>query len=352
MESKKVRFVINDHMTSYLRFFAKKGFSYSAKALEMTSGYSEIVFPISPWFNKDWSVNEIFFEEMRKRDLLKNHGTFHSIMEFHPTHPERHVDYDDPDDLERNITILKAQIGLCARLAAMYYKDGPAILVCHPAGSRDQNPQVFIDRIVGVFEKVLEYADEKNVQISFEPDIGRGKIFYHGSARNFHNVANIVEKLTLLAPRKNVKTPVSITYDLSHTLLENERDFSVAQNIIREFGSFITYAHINHPILHYFKKLGVPVLSEKLHKQRALKQIWHIFLYTQDGHNPIYRVTDQEKLNDTLRLLKDKTRIPEFGRINLEVGTRWDRGINFFRSGASGMGTYKSLALLDQIFNS
>lgn len=342
-------------MTSYLRFFGTKGFSYSRKALEITEGFSEIVFPISPWFNSDWSVNESFVELMKQKNLLKNHGTFHSIMEFHPTHPERHVDYDDVNDLERNVTILKAQIGLASRLAEPtnnpLFHNKPAVLVCHPAGSQSENADVFIERIVQVFGRVLEYADEKNVQISFEPDIGRGKVFYHGSARNFNNVAHIVEKLTVMAPRKKVKVPVSITYDLSHTLLENNRDWKIAQNIIGEFGSFITYAHINHPILHYFKKLGVPVLTKKLHELHPTKQIWHIFLYTQDGHNPIYHVPEQEKLNETMRMLKQKTRIPEFGRINLEVGTRWDRGINFFRSGASGYGTYKSLALLDSIFN-
>lgn len=353
MEEQKVRLVINDHMTSYLRFFAKKGFSYSKKALELTNGFEEIVFPMSHWFNKDWSVNEACFEEMKKKDLLKNHGTFHSIMEFHPTHPERHVDYDDPKDLERNVKILKAQIGLAARLSEPYFQSGPIILVCHPAGSDTADPQVFMERILNVFGSVLEYADEKKVQISFEPDIGRGKVFYHGSARNYHNVANIVERLTMMAPRKNLSTPASITFDLSHTLLENDRDWNVVQGIIREYGNLITYAHINHPILHYFKKIGVPVLDKKLHQLRAHKQIWHIFLYTQDGHNPIYNVPQQEKLNETLRLLVQKTRIkePEYSRVNLEVGARWDRGINFFRSGASGYGTYKSLALLDQIFN-
>ncbi len=349
-QTRKVRFVINDHMTSYLRFFAKLGFPFSKKALQITEGKSEIVFPMSPWFTDDWKINENYYTKFEALGLQKNLGSFHSIMEFHPTHPVYYADYDNEAELERNTALLKVQIELASRLGASY--EGPKFLVCHPAGSYDSDPNVFIDRLVKVFGTVLEYADEKNVIITFEPDIGRGEVYYHGSGRYFNNVAKIVEKLTAIAPKKNLQTPASITFDFSHTMLENDRSFDKMQAIIREYGNLITYAHINHPLKYFFHKVGVPVLSKKLHQSHAVAQLWHIFMYTQDGHNPIYNTPNHEKVVETLRMLKEKTRIPEFGRINLEVGTRWDRGFNFFRSGASGYGTYKSLQLLDSIFNS
>lgn len=347
--TQKVKFVINDHMIAYLRFFAKLGFPFSKKALAMVDNAAEIVFPIKRWFRSDWSIDEKVFERQVARDLVKNQGTFHSMLEFHPYVKHYGISFDDDTKREENIRAIKAQILLAARLD----KDNPRtkIVVFHPGGSTKNTPDEFIDALVHTFGPCLALADENNVQITFEPDLGRGKIHYYGSAKNYRTVVALVQKLTDLAPRNRLSMPVSVTFDLSHTLIENQHNWDAVQDIIREFGPYICYAHINHPVQFAMQMSRAPVVNKRLGEYPTIVTFWKLFTSSSDGHNPIYRVPEQEKLEETLKLLADKTRIREFGRVNLEVGTRWDRGINFFRCGASGYGTYKSLVILDKIFN-
>lgn len=347
--SKKVQFVINDHMTRYLRAWSTFGFPYSKKALQLTGGNAEIVFPMRRWFNEDWSVNEVAYERAKKQNLLKNLGSFHALMEFHPTIRQYSVDFDDDNQRTRNIELIKAQILLASRLGKDW--NGTKTIVFHPGTSGKPRSEDYIESMVNCFGPCLALADENNVQIAFEPDLGSGKRYFHGSSAHYNNVVHLIQKLTDISPRNRLNLPVALTFDFSHTYIEAEGNYDTIHGIIREYGSYISYAHINHPVRIRGKKIMKPVVNDAISSYSGFKVLKIFLSTTHDGHNPIYRVPDRDKFIKTLELLRDKTRIPDFGRLNLEVGTRWDRLHNFWRSGASGYGTYKSLMLLDQIFN-
>jgi len=192
---KDTHLLMNDHMTSYLRFWRSLGSPYSKKALEITRGKSEIVIPINRWFRKDWSINEVVERKIRKKKLHRNLGTFHGFLEFHPTNRRYVVDYDDEKQRERNIRILKAQIRLVSKLSQW---KGTNILVIHPGGSYKQNLGDFIRSFTETFAPCMKLADDLKVQISIEPDMGAGKIKYYGSADKYENVVELVKTMTQL----------------------------------------------------------------------------------------------------------------------------------------------------------
>lgn len=344
---KPVQFVINDHMTRYLRLWRSLGSRNAKRALALTEEKCEIVYPMHEWFHPDWSINEKTYEHMKQNNLIGNRGTFHSIMFIHPLIPHFNVDYDDDSKREENIKLITAQIRLSARLGADY--PGPKILVFHPGPSRKPHVNDYLDTMVKCFAPALEVADELNVQLTFEPDLGAGKMYLHGASNHYDNVLTLVQRLTALAPRKNLSMPVSITCDTSHTLIMAKMDFGKVKNIVLQYADYISYAHVNFPMTILSRFAHEPHLNQPISELNEVQKLWVVFGGTLDGHNPIQRAP--KEFFEILRLLATKTRIPEYGRVNLEVGTRWDRGFNFWRSGSGALGTYKSLLILDKIFN-
>ncbi|MFC1640835.1 TIM barrel protein [Patescibacteria group bacterium] len=348
-QRKKTTILLNDHMTAYLRFWSRIGFYYSRKALEFTEGKSEIVIPCNKWFKRDWAVNNKTHRRIRRKKLHRNAGTFHGFLEFHPTNGRFAIDYDNEDELERNITAMKSQIYLASKLGSMWR--GTKMLIIHPGGSLRKTADEYIDVFVRALAPCLEYADKHKVQISIEPDLGTGKVKYYGNSEHIGNVVKMIERLTELAPKNNLKRPAGMTLDTSHTLLANHRDYDKVADAVREFGEFICYAHINHPYNYYISKNGLHPVNKKIGRLSGMRQVMTMLTKSQDGHNSIYRLKQQEKFNTILELLATRTQIPHYRRVLLEIGPRWDRGFNFWRAGSSGYGAYKSLKLLDSIFN-
>ena len=344
----KINVIISDRMTTSL--LSRRWYSASARStLAITKARSEIVIPFYNWLQPDGSINEVELKKDQATKHLANEGTFHGLIYIHPLKAHYRFGFDEPRAMPQVVRSLRSQIAIARRLCN---PERPyALLVVHLGLSQQADFKPFFRNVISVMQQVADDADAQKVMISLEPDPIQTYGYTPGTVPQIYQ---LIPQLEAIAPRRNLRTPFSITFDLAHTYLSFKKDYKTVQRIIQEAGDRIYYAHINAPIYRGTPGVtieqGRPIPTGRL--QRWIFDTRNI-IFTEDGHGSLDRIPEQQRTDyeETIRLLGAATRIPEFGCINLEITPRIDRPFEFWRAGSTSAGALYSAELLNRILN-
>lgn len=337
---------MSDRMTTSL--LKRQRYSHWAReALAAIEERSEVVIPFYDWLNPDGSLNEVQFLADQKTKHLKNWGTFHGLIYIHPLKKHYRLGFEREDALDAVARSLKSQIDIAQTLCD---PERPyALLVVHLGLATQPDFKAFFRNVMTVMSNIADYADEKKVMISLEPDPVQPYGYTPGTVPNLRN---LMPQLYAIAPRRNLQVPFSITFDFAHTYLSFRKDYTTVQRIIRDAADYIYYAHINAPVPR--RTPGQTIQQGKKIPQSAFgRWLWDVknILVTDDGHGSLDRIPaeHQPAFRETMRILARETKLAEGGCVNLEITPVIDRPLEFWRAGATSRGAAQSVTLLSEL---
>lgn len=315
---------------------------YASEVLRRTENRIEVAFPLRNWFDKNWNINYEEVEKLKRQEdngEIQTHSIFHGLYHFNPLRPRYRINLASKQDYLKNLRILKSEI----MLASLLKKEGErkAILVNHLGFQEENDLQSSIDIVGNIILEALRIACDRNIHLSFETE----NIDPRGNKLGAHlgDLARIVETINNKSKRLGFSDGVSITFDVSHSLISERGDYNRLESGVRRYGELIRYAHVGHPKPRLrFDYTKVPKNNSVIHSlPRKLLRIASI----EDSHSRIFDIPNEGRFWHLIRVLLEDTRINETGTINMEITWR-GAYVMFPKMGASSREILKSYALL------